>query len=232
MKVKGAKKMTKFSSILMAWLLLANTFSAGLSMEMEKEELQLEPLNAMPVYEAEPPVVNIVVDIFVEAEKVTGCSAEILRGIAGVESDFIATAIGDGGLSHGMFQLHSLWHNYRIEKYGEFDPFNPADAAIIAGYIIQENMKSFEGDIRLAIAAYRQGVAGVMQNGATDWYIDAVLFWRKNPNKMLAFFIFQGITELGEIEDEHIGIGTQVAYQYNNTSTTEVPWWGCSSIPF
>jgi len=216
--------MKKLYLIFVVGLILAGHFSARTN---EAAESQHESFNVVPLLEAESPI-----DIFVQAEKVTGCSAEILRGIAGTESDFVATAIGDGGKSQGMFQLHSHWHDYRIAKYGEFDPFNPADAAIIAGYIIQENIQSFDGDIRLAIAAYRQGVAGVMQNGATDWYIDSVLLWRKNPNKMFAFFIFQGITKVGEIEDEHFGIGTQLAYQFDNTPSTEISWWGCSGIPF
>lgn len=177
---------------------------------------------------------NVNIDIFVEAEKITGCPAEILRGIAGVESNFIESAIGDEGLSHGMFQLHSEWYDSRVEKYGKFDPFDPGDAAIIAGYIIQENLRSFDGDLRLAIAAYRQGVAGVLQNGATDWYIDAVLFWRNNPKKVLAFFIFQGITESGRMEDGYIGIGTQIIYrsQADDTPASEVPGRRGSRFPY
>ena len=171
------------------------------------------------------------IDIFMQAEMITGCSAEVLRGIAGAESDFTVKAIGDNGLSHGMFQLHSQWHSYRVEKYGEFDPFDPADAAIVAGYIIQENILAFKGDLRLAIAAYRQGVTGVIRKGATDWYVDRVLQWRNDPEKMLAFFLFMGITNLGE-EDEYFRVGTQVAYQSNDTFATKVSWRGCSIIPF
>jgi hypothetical protein len=151
-------------------------------------------------------------DIFVEAERITSCPAEVLRGIAGVESHFTVTALGDNGQSLGMFQLHSRWHDYRVEKYGEFDPFDPADAAVIAGYIIQENLKSFNGDLRLAIAAYKQGVTGVNRNGVIEWYVDEVLTWRSDEEKILSFFIFQGITDAGGIEDGHFCFGTQVAY--------------------
>jgi hypothetical protein len=112
-----------------------------------------------------------------------------------------------------MFQLHSRWHESRVEKYGEFDPFDPEDAAIIAGYIIQENLRFFKGDLRRAIAAYRQGITGVKQNGVVEWYVDEVLSWRSDREKVAAFFIFQGITEPGR-EDEHFNFGTQVAFAY------------------
>jgi soluble lytic murein transglycosylase-like protein len=151
-------------------------------------------------------------DIFAEAERATGCPAEILRGIAGVESRFAVNAVGDSGWSHGMFQLHSFWYKYRVEKYGYFDPFDPAEAAIVAGYIVQENLRSFDGDLRRAVAAYKQGVAGVNRNGTIDWYVDAVLFWRKDTEKLLSFFKFMGITEIGETEYGDYGFGTQVAY--------------------
>jgi hypothetical protein len=130
-------------------------------------------------------------DIFTEAERVTGCPAEILRGIAGVESHFTVTAIGDEGWSHGMFQLHSRWHDSRVKRYGEFDPFDPADAAVIAGYVIQENLRLLGGNLRLAIAAYRQGVAGVNRNGAADWYVDKVICWREDTGKVFLYNQFQ-----------------------------------------
>ena len=219
--------MIRFSLILAMGIILTG-FYDGISTEDNSSVELPEPELPNPVLPQE--AINL--DIFVQAEKVTGCSAEVLRGIAGAESHFTEMAVGDNGLSHGMFQLHSQWHDYRVEKYGEFDPFDPADAAIIAGYIIQENLRAFKGDLRLAIAAYRQGVAGVLQKGATDWYVDSVLLWRNDPQKMLAFFIFQGITDTGEIEDEYFSIGTQLAYQSGNTFAAEVSWRGRSGIPF
>jgi hypothetical protein len=171
-------------------------------------------------------------DIFVEAERITGCPAEILRGLAGTESYFIVDAVGDDGLSHGMFQLHSRWHASRVEKYGEFDPFNPSDAAIIAGYIIQENLRVFNGDLRLAVAAYKQGATGVTSNGVIDWYVDEVLSWRNNQEKVIAFFIFQGITELGGMEDGHDGFRTQVAYQPDDTPPVQISGWGSSRFSY
>jgi hypothetical protein len=171
-------------------------------------------------------------DIFSEAEKVTGCPAEILRGIAGAESHFTITAVGDNGQSHGMFQLHNRWHDYRVAKYGVFDPFDPAEAAIIAGFVIQENLQSFDGNLRLAIAAYKQGVTGVRRNGVIDEYVNEVIFWRKDDKKMMAFFIFLGIIDLGVIEDGRNDFRTQFEYQFEDTLTPQISRRRCGGIPY
>jgi hypothetical protein len=136
----------------------------------------------------------IIPDMFEKAEIITGIPVEILLGIAAAESDFISSAIGDKGLSHGMFQLHSEWHDSRVSKWGEFDPFNPEEAVIIAGKIMAENLAALNGDLNKAIAAYRQGVGGVRKNGATDWYINAVLNWRECENKIKYYTIFLEIS--------------------------------------
>jgi hypothetical protein len=197
-----------------------------LNAEIQGSELNIE-IQKDSVVEQE-----LTSDIFIEAERITGCPAEVLRGIAGAESDFTITAVGDKGLSHGMFQLHSRWHESRVEKYGKFDPFNPADAAIIAGYIIQENLRLFNGDLRRAIAAYRQGVAGVNKNGIIDWYVDEVLSWRKDQKKVLAFFVFQGITESGRTENGHIDFESQIAYKPDDTTAMQISRRGSSGFPY
>ena len=134
-------------------------------------------------------------DLFDRAEAITGVPAEILRGIAAAESDFRRTVIGDYGYSLGMFQLHNNWHESRVAKWGDFDPFNPDEAAIIAGRILAYNLAAFGGDWRKAIAAYRQGVTGVRRNGATCWYVDRVLNWRDCTHRMTAFLRFSEISE-------------------------------------
>ena len=132
----------------------------------------------------------VIFDLFDKAEAVTGVPAEILRGIAAAESDFRRAVIGDYGYSLGMFQLHKNWHEYRVAKWGEFDPFNPYEAAIIAGRILARNLAAFNGDWHKAIAAYRQGVTGVRRNGATAWYVERVLNWRECEGRMRSFVLF------------------------------------------
>jgi hypothetical protein len=172
------------------------------------------------------------VDCFDYAELVTGFSAEILRGIAATESHFKVKAVGDGGMSFGMFQLHSRWYESRVEKWGEFDPTDPFESAVIAGRIMQENLIAFNGDLRMAIAAYRQGVRGVRENGVTGWYVDAILNWQKDPEKKLSFLIFCGIIDSEVLQDGYKDTGTQNTYKFNDSLAVQVSWRGSGSISY
>jgi hypothetical protein len=178
-------------------------------------------------------------DLFIEpancfdyAELVTGFSAEILRGIAATESRFKTEAVGDGGMSFGMFQLHSRWYESRAEKWGEFDPTDPFESAVIAGRIMQENLIAFNGDLRLAIAAYRQGVSDVLRRGATQRYVDDVLNWQDDPEKMLSFFIFCGITDIEVLQDGYKDTGTQNTHKFNDSLAVQVSWRGSGGISY
>jgi len=113
------------------------------------------------------------VSIYDLAESVTGAPAWILYGIACTESDERDDAVGDGGESIGRFQLRENYHAERAGKWFEYDPKNPGQAALIAGFIFMENLAAF-GDVNLAIAAYRQGIAGVRKHGPTMWYVERV----------------------------------------------------------
>lgn len=114
-----------------------------------------------------------VLSVYEMAEIVTGAPADILRGIAITESNENDRAIGDDGISKGRMQINETFHNERAKKYGDYDPFSPLDAAIIAGYIFMENFSRLK-DSDSAIAAHRQGVRGVRENGPADWYVKRV----------------------------------------------------------
>lgn len=114
-----------------------------------------------------------VLSVYEMAEIVTGAPADILRGIAITESNENDRAIGDDGISKGRMQINETFHNERAEKYGDYDPFNPLDAAIIAGYIFMENLSRLK-DSDSAIAAHRQGIRGVRKNGPAAWYVKRV----------------------------------------------------------
>jgi hypothetical protein len=172
------------------------------------------------------------VDCFEYAELVTGFSAEVLRGIAAIESDFRTDVVGDDGMSFGMFQLHSRWHKSRVEKWGEFDPIDPFESAVIAGWIMRENLKAFDGDLRLAIAAYKQGIRGVRERNAIQWYVDDVLNWRNNSKKVLSFFLFRGITNIEVLHDRNKDAGTQNTYKFNDSPAVQVSWRGSGGIPY
>lgn len=111
--------------------------------------------------------------IYEIAEEITGAPSHILRGIAITESGEDDTAIGDDGISKGRMQLNESYHAERAKKYGEYDPFDPLESAIIAGYLYVDNLKRL-GSSDLAIAAHRQGVNGVRRYGGSNWYIKRV----------------------------------------------------------
>jgi hypothetical protein len=171
------------------------------------------------------------IDCFEYAELITGFSAEILRGIAATESYFRIKVVGDNGMSLGMFQLHSRWYESRVEKWGEFDPIDSFESAVIAGRIMQENLTALNGDLRMAIAAYKQGVSGVLEQGVIQWYVDDVLNWRNDPEKVESFFLFCGITDSEVLQDEYKGTGTQNTYKLDDPLAAQVSWRGSGGIP-
>lgn len=117
--------------------------------------------------------------IYQIAAILTGCPERILRGIAFAESTYNPDAIGDDGDSIGLCQINERYHAERAALYGEYNPFDPLDSLIIAAWIYADNLRAL-GDERLAICAHRQGVAGVLNNGPTDWYYQRVI---KNGSK-------------------------------------------------
>lgn len=112
--------------------------------------------------------------IFQIASALTGCPEAVLRGIAFAESSMNPDAIGDGGDSLGMFQINERFRDERVEKYGEYDPFCPLESAILTGRLYMDNLRRL-GSQELAIAAHRQGVSGVRNNGAAQWYVERVM---------------------------------------------------------
>jgi len=111
--------------------------------------------------------------VYEVAEVLTGAPADILKGIACAESDENDAAIGDQGRSRGRFQINEDFRAERVRLYGEYDPHDATEAAILAGKIYMANLARL-GNETDAIAAHRQGVNGVKRNGATMWYVERV----------------------------------------------------------
>jgi hypothetical protein len=215
------------------FLILASVFitcqGVGLSYDRSKNNLDMFK---SPSEIPEPSPLVKPVDCFEYAELITGFPAEVLRGIAATESHFRARAVGDNGMSLGMFQLHSRWHESRVEKWGDFDPTNPYESVVIAARIMQENLSAFNGDLRMAIAAYKQGVTGVRKRGVIQRYVDDVLNWRDDPEKILSFSLFCGITDNEVLQDGDKGTGAQDSYKFDDSLAVQVSWRGSGGIPY
>lgn len=94
----------------------------------------------------------------------------ILWGVAAAESSLQHDAISPDGRDRGIFQLR---RDYDAER-GVVDPFDPVESTRHASRILAENFAQLK-TWRRAIAAYRQGVRGVRENGVDQWYVDRVL---------------------------------------------------------
>ena len=114
-----------------------------------------------------------VLSVYEVAELITGAPANILKAIAITESNENDDAVGDDGISRGRMQLNELYHDERVMKYGEYNPFNSLESVVIAGFLFMDNLVRL-GDIDKAIAAHRQGVNGVRKYGASEWYVNRV----------------------------------------------------------
>lgn len=108
------------------------------------------------------------------AEITTGVSSTVLRGLACAESSEDDNAIGDDGHSVGRYQWHDRYIDYYQERYGYFDPRDPLMSSVRAAQVLADNLDDL-GDLRLAIAAHRQGATGVRNNGESAWYVDRVM---------------------------------------------------------
>ena len=117
------------------------------------------------------------VDVFDEASRITGIPRETLIGIAYVESGFDTTAIGDGGRSHGMFQINEDYHLERTWIMGrDYDPHDIYDAAVLTGKLYRRNLRATKSKA-MAVAAHKQGLHGVREHGVCQWYVNEVAFW-------------------------------------------------------
>lgn len=114
------------------------------------------------------------VTIYDIASQITGCPAEILRGIHFAESSYGENLDHPGEFDRGPFGLNERFREERTKKWGEYNPDCPLQSAIIAGRIITENRLRLGSD-KLAVCAYLQGVHGVRRDGPRLWYYERVV---------------------------------------------------------
>jgi len=130
--------------------------------EVERED---EILEFMEYYSS--------MSVYQQVEMIIGVDANILQCIAIAESGESDGIVGDGGISIGRMQINEKWREYRIKKYGEYDPRDAFQAVLLSAKIFKDSLSSLKS-IDLAIAAHRQGIKGVIENGPTMWYVDKV----------------------------------------------------------
>jgi soluble lytic murein transglycosylase-like protein len=89
-----------------------------------------------------------------------GIEAALLHAVISVESGYNARAVSKRGAS-GLMQLMPE----TARRYGVADIFDPAENVRAGAQYLNDLLKLFDNDIRLALAAYNAGEAAVIKYG-------------------------------------------------------------------
>lgn len=89
-----------------------------------------------------------------------GIEAALLHAVISVESGYNAKAVSKRGAA-GLMQLMPA----TAKRYGVADVFDPADNVRAGAQYLNDLLKLFDNDIRLALAAYNAGEGAVIKYG-------------------------------------------------------------------
>jgi len=115
-------------------------------------------------------------EIFDVAGREYNLSPDLLRAVAKVESSFSTNAVSPAG-AMGIMQLMPN----TARHLGVDDPFDPRQNIFGGARYLREQLDRFDGDIRLALAAYNAGWPTVQRHGGippfreTQAYVARVL---------------------------------------------------------
>ena len=123
--------------------------------------------------------------IYSHAAITTSNRPDLIYAIAYAESSNGTNLFHRNPIDTGWFGLHELpeIHAERARKWGEYDPHNPQEAAIIAGRILSEHRanlsrrypdKAPEAIEQLTITAYHKGLAWTVRHGVYWPYVERV----------------------------------------------------------
>lgn len=102
---------------------------------------------------------------FKAAAKKYGVSESLLKAIAKAESNFNAKDVSSAG-AMGVMQLMPA----TAKSLGVENPFDPEQNIMGGAKCIAQKLKEFNGDVKLALAAYNAGSGAVKSNGGVPSY--------------------------------------------------------------
>ncbi len=115
---------------------------------------------------------------FKEAAKKYDVSESLLKAIAKAESDFDPNCLSSAG-AMGVMQLMPG----TAEELGVDDPYDPEQNIMGGAKCISQKLKEFNGNVRLALAAYNAGSGAVRRNGGVpsycNTYVNRVLSYKE-----------------------------------------------------
>jgi soluble lytic murein transglycosylase-like protein len=89
-----------------------------------------------------------------------GVHAALLKAVIEVESGFNARALSPKG-AIGLMQVMPA----TAARYGQFDLYSPEQNIDVGARYLRDLLKMFDGNVRLAVAAYNAGENAVIRNG-------------------------------------------------------------------
>lgn len=113
---------------------------------------------------------------FKEAAKKYNVSESLLKAIAKAESNFNANDVSSAG-AMGVMQLMPS----TAESLGVDDPYDPRQNIMGGAKCIAQKLKEFNGDVKLALAAYNAGSGAVRRSGGIPSYCKSYV------NKVLSY---------------------------------------------
>ena len=86
-----------------------------------------------------------------------GVAPSLVFAIMERESEFNPNCVGDSGKSLGIMQIQPKWHQWRADKLGCLDWFNPYDNATVGIDIVAGLFDKYGEDVYMVLMAYNGG---------------------------------------------------------------------------
>ena len=143
-------------------------------------------------------------------------SPDLLKAVAKVESTFRPHVVSKSG-AMGIMQLMPGTAIY----LGVDDPFDPEQSIMGGARYLRENLDRFEGDIKLALAAYNAGWPAVKKHGGippfreTQAYVPKVLGYFGSDEPAPNELTYSGFDMSGKISEQGSADNGNSAFNFN-----------------
>jgi len=129
---------------------------------------------------AAPRLPPTIFDAYIErVARENGLSPDLIKAVALVESGLDPQAVSPKG-AQGLMQLMPE----TARRYGVTDAFNPLDNLAAGAQYLRGLLDEFDGDLKLALAAYNAGPGAVRRHGGVPAYTETLNYVRKVHEKL------------------------------------------------
>lgn len=102
-------------------------------------------------------------DIIEDASEAYGIPVNVIMGVIKAESDYNPNCVSSAG-AMGLIQIMPE----NAEEYGVTDPFDPRQNIFCGVDEIARHLKTYNGDLKLALAAYNTGPGNIAKRNVTS----------------------------------------------------------------